>query len=689
MSDVSNHQTFEKQREAMVRRQIQARGIRAEPVLRAMARVPREAFLPEAIQEFAYEDSPLPIGEQQTISQPYIVAYMTDALNLQGGERVLEVGTGSGYAAAVLAEIAREVYTVERHEILARQAEGILRVRGYDNVRVIHGDGTRGWPEAAPYDAIVVAAGGPAVPDSLKHQLAIGGRLVIPVGTSSIQALVRVTRVDENEFREEQLTGVRFVPLVGDEGWEDPGRKSINFVGNIAEPGPEAEDAPSAAELRRPRPDDTATPALITSAAQPIDDLDSVSLDMLLARIGPARVVLIGEASHGTSEFYRFRARITRELIEKQGFNLVAVEADWPDASRIDHYVQHREVAASEWTAFSRFPTWMWRNEEVREFVDWLREHNAGIDDPGQRVGFHGLDLYSLYTSIHEVLEYLSRVDPEAARVARERYGCLTPWQSDPATYGRAAVSGRYRECQTEVVAMLGDLLKKRLDYAAEHDGSAFLNAVQNARLVTNAERYYRSLYEGFADSWNLRDGHMFETLRGLLEQRGSDARAVVWAHNSHLGDASATDMAARGEYNLGQLCRQTYGNGAYLIGFGTHGGTVAAASNWDGPMEVREVRPSLPESWERLCHDAGIPAFMLGLGHTHPGQLRERLLEQALERAIGVIYRPETERFSHYFMARLAAQFDEYIWFDQTRAVTPLDTRRLDGMPETYPFAT
>lgn len=666
-----------RQRQEMVERQIAARGIDSPPVLEAMRRVPREAFVPPSMREFAYEDAPLPIAESQTISQPYIVALMTDALHLVQGDRVLEVGTGSGYAAAVLGEIAERVHTIERHEQLAAQARAVLAQLGYDNVEVIVGDGSEGWPQAAPYEGIVVAAGGPAVPESLKRQLAVGGRLVIPVGASAQrQSLIRITRVSENEYREEGLGEVRFVPLIGTGGWKDADSRPSDIPGASATP-------PAAPRRERPSFSDGGR---IATAAEAFDRIDDADLTRLLARIGDSRVVLIGEASHGTSEFYRFRARITEALIAQKGFSVVAVEADWPDASRIDHYVRDARTPPAEWSAFTRFPTWMWRNTDVRDFVHWLRDFNLAVDDPGKRVGFYGLDLYSLFTSIEAVLAYLDDIDPDAAAIARERYGCLTPWQSDPATYGRAALSGRYRECEKDVVAMLSALLNKRLEYTT-HDGLRFLDAVQNARLIANAERYYRSMYSGYAESWNLRDQHMFDTLQSLLKHGGGETRAVVWAHNSHIGDASATDMTARGQLNIGELCRKTYGNEAYLIGFGTHTGTVAAADDWGEAMEVKTVQPSLEGSWERLCHDAGIPSFSLALREPASRALGRRLQETRLERAIGVIYRPQTERASHYFNARLGAQFDEYIWFDHSKAITPLENKAALGMPDTYPF--
>jgi protein-L-isoaspartate(D-aspartate) O-methyltransferase len=661
---------FRELRKEMVEKAIFARGVRSHLVLNAMRKVPRESFLPAQLREFAYDDAALPIEEGQTISQPYIVAFMAEALALRGGEKVLEIGTGSGYAAAVLSEIAADVYTVERHGPLAEKAAATLADLGYHNVHVLHGDGTRGWPEHAPYDAIIVAAGGPTIPESLKDQLKIGGRLVIPVGADlHVQELVRVTRIAQGKYRREDLADVRFVPLLGEEGW-----------------------APEEAEPARVRyapPTGTISEEKlvkrITDAAESFSSIDAVDLVPLLERVGDARIVLLGEATHGTSEFYRMRERISRELIVKKGFRLIAIEGDWPDAARVDHYVRHLEYPPSEWTAFARFPTWMWRNNEVRDFVNWLREHNAATKHKA-RVAFHGLDLYSLYVSIRSVLNYLDQVDPEAAKVARQRYGCLTPWQGDPATYGHAALTGSYRTCEPHVVRALTELLEKRVAYV-EHDGERFFDAVQNARLVTNAERYYRIMYYGSRASWNLRDEHMFTTLKNLLAFYGTASKAIVWAHNSHVGDSAATEMASRGEHNIGHLCRQEFGGSAYLVGFGTNSGTVAAASDWDGPMEIKKVQPALPKSYERLCHATARSCFMLGLRNRADLTGAQGLGKPQLERAIGVIYRPETERASHYFQAILPRQFDEYIWFDDTRAVTPFDTAELAGLPDTYPF--
>lgn len=663
---------FTAPRNEMVDHQIAARGVRDRMVLKAMKMVPREKFLPESLREFAYDDTPLPISAGQTISQPYIVAFMVEALALQGGEKVLEIGTGSGYAAAVLAEIAGEVYTVERVEELAEEAASVLDLLSYHNVHILCGDGTKGWPEHAPFDAIIVAAGGPKIPESLKEQLKIGGRMVIPVGkTSTSQELVRITRKSKTEFKTEDIADVRFVPLIGEEGWKTK---------EALEPGVAAKKLPARIEKSAPE-----TSQLIRDHCEPFEYIETVQLQPLLDRIGDSRLVLIGESTHGTSEFYRMRELITRELIAQKGFSFVGIEADWPDAARIDHYVRHLEYRPAEWTAFARFPTWMWRNREVREFVDWLRHHNEGL--PGlARAAFYGLDLYSMHRSIQRVLEYLHDVDPETARIARMRYGCLTPWQEDPATYGHAALSGTYKTCEHEVVRILTDLLQKQPEYIP-HDGEKYLDAVQNAKLVANAEKYYRVMYYGSRASWNLRDGHMFATLNSLLDFHGPRSKAIVWAHNSHLGNAAATEMSYRGEINLGQLCRNQFGNDCYSIGMGTHTGTVAAASEWSAPMEVKQVVPSLPQSYERLFHDSGQPKFMLPLRNCRSNRLRDELRKPRMQRAIGVIYKPETELASHYFEARLPDQFDEFIWFDETTAVAPIQTAELGGMPDTYPF--
>ena len=656
-----------RRRRQMIDLQVAGRGITNPLVLEAMRRVPRERFVSEGLQEFAYEDSPLPIEVGQTISQPYIVAAMIEAAEVQPCDRVLEIGTGSGYAAAVLSMAADQVYTIERHPELAELAKKRFRELGYDNIEVRVGDGTLGWAEAAPFDAIIGTAAGPQVPKPLREQLATGGRLVMPVGKKRDQRLVRLRRVAPDSYEEDDLGDVRFVPLIGEHGWTDDERKTQR----------------AGAAIRTKRPDAS---SLVREAAEPLPDFDDSAFGEMFDRFADARVVLLGEASHGTSEFYRARAAITRRLIERHGFSIVAVEADWPDAAAIDRYVRHKAPVSEAERAFRRFPTWMWRNTDVDAFVRWLRAYNKPLAE-SQRAGFYGLDLYNLSASIRAVLNYLDKADPEAATIARERYGCLTPWQHEPQSYGRMAITLGYAKCEAPVVSMLHDLLRKEMEYRAR-DSEDFLDAVESARLVRDAEAYYRAMYFGSAESWNLRDRHMFETLDHLLDFKGPDAKAVVWAHNSHIGDAAFTEMGlVREEINIGQLCREKFGASAMLIGFGTHTGTVAAATDWDAPMDVKRVLPSRPDSYERIAHDSRVPRFLLDLRAGRNDEVRRELLDTRLERFIGVIYRPDTERLSHYSAAQLPRQFDAYVWFDETRAVTPLPTESQPGEEETYPF--
>ncbi len=636
-----------------------------------MRSVRREQFIPKEVQADAYADTPLLIGSGQTISQPYIVAFMLEALALRGGEKVLEIGAGSGYAAAVLAQIAGQVYTIERIGQLAERAATNLDAAKCTNVHVRHADGTEGWLEEAPFDAILVSAGAPVVPKSLMHQLKVGGRMVIPVGGDQLsQELIRITRVEEGEFQREDIADVRFVPLIGKEGWE-------------SEVSDWETSSPRVIQTR-PRVS-LSVPSLIAQHSETFVDCAEANLEPLLRSIGDARIVLIGEATHGTSEFYSLRARITQRLIEDKGFNIVSAEADWPDAARIDQYVRQHNAPFSDWTAFARFPTWMWRNEETRAFVDWLHAWNATLEQ-GDRTAFYGLDLYSLYTSSRAVISYLETVDAELATVARERYGCLTPWEADPAAYGRAALRGTYQKCEQAVSHVLTELLERRLSLEP-HDGDRIFDATQNARLVANAERYYRIMYYGSRASWNLRDSHMFEMLGNILEHRGPNSKAIIWAHNSHVGNAAATEMSRRGEHNIGQLCREHFGPECFSIGLGTNDGTVAAASAWDQPMQVMQLRPAHAQSYEYLFHIANAPGLILTMTNPQARELRERLENPKLERAVGVIYRPDSELASHYFEAILPRQFDAYIWIDRTSAVKPLATAELHGLPDTYPF--
>jgi len=429
----------------------------------------------------------------------------------------------------------------------------------------------------------------------------------------------------------------------------------------------------------------------IRAAALPLDG-GARDYDALLDFVGDARFVLLGEATHGTHEFYEERARITQRLIEEKGFHAVAVEADWPDAYRVNRYVRGQGEDADADAAlsgFQRFPNWMWRNTDVQAFVEWLHGHNR--KNAGRQVGFYGLDLYSMFTSITEVLGYLDKVDPQAARLARERYACFDHYEEDSQHYGYTASLSLSESCEQGVIEQLNLLQQRALEYM-QKDGAdeAFFYAQQNARLVKNAEEYYRTMFRGRVSSWNLRDSHMAETLDALaqhLSKDGEPAKIVVWEHNSHIGDARATEVGQLGEWNVGELARKAYDGDTRLIGFSTYEGTVTAASEWDAPAEHKRVRPGMPGSYEALLHDVGIERFFLPLREA--GAAREALMQRRLERAIGVIYLPRTERHSHYFSAQMARQFDAVIHIDRTSAVTPLDPGggwHSAEPPETYP---
>jgi erythromycin esterase-like protein len=447
----------------------------------------------------------------------------------------------------------------------------------------------------------------------------------------------------------------------------------------------------------------TMTVALTRSVAHAVNDAAHPlvgapeDFDPLIDRVGEAHFVLIGEASHGTHEFYRIRAEITKRLILTKGFTAVAVEGDWPDAYRVNRYVRGFGADADASVAlegFKRFPQWMWRNADVLDFVGWLREHNDGLAAK-KRAGFYGLDLYSLHASLESVVRYLRVVDPAAAQRAVTRYGCFDRFGDDPQAYGYATTLGLSQSCETEVVAQLVELRRAAAEYA-RRDGRVaeddLFSAEQNARVVANAERYYRAMFGSRVSSWNVRDQHMAETL-GTLEQflgrSGQPAKIVVWAHNSHIGDARATEMGAGGELNVGQLARQRHGNDAVLVGFSTYSGTVTAASDWDEPAQRKIVRPALPQSYESLFHEAGPKNFLLDVGAQN--EATTELAHARLQRAIGVIYRPETERQSHYYHATLPRQFDMVLHYDTTRAVEPLERTgewERGELPETYPTA-
>lgn len=454
---------------------------------------------------------------------------------------------------------------------------------------------------------------------------------------------------------------------------------------------------------------------VLRGAARPLPDEGlregsgrSSGYDELVRRAGDARVVLIGEATHGTLEFYRERAAITRRLIEEHRFGAVAIEGDWPDAHRVHRFVRGDSDedadarAADALRGFRRFPAWMWRNEEVKDFVSWLRRRAVRGSPP---VGFHGLDLYSLYSSADAVIRYLDRLDPRAAARARHRYGCFEHFNDDTLAYGYAASFDLESSCENLVVAQLHEMRdryatsicrKSRGGTDAKRAADELFFAERNAQVVRTAEEYYRTMFRDRVASWNLRDRHMMETLEALLEHMerrdGEPSKVVVWAHNSHVGDARATELGRRGEWSLGQLARERYGAGCYSIGFSTHTGTVTAASRWGGVAKRARVRPSRPDSYEWLFHELSLATgWRRFLVYPPDPELADVLGPPRLQRAIGVVYRPASERASHYFEARLARQFDAMIHIDETHAVEPLERPGAwhgGEVPETFPSA-
>jgi erythromycin esterase-like protein len=435
-------------------------------------------------------------------------------------------------------------------------------------------------------------------------------------------------------------------------------------------------------------------PEAVARIARPIYGEDE--LDQLIDLLGNARFVLLGEASHGTHEFYDLRASLTRKLISERGFAAVTIEGDWPDALRVDRYVRFvgvgdDETANEALAGFRRFPQWMWRNRDVESFVEWLRAYN-GSRLSETRAGFYGLDLYSLHASIAAVLSYLDEIDPAAAERARQHYGCFDHVEGDLLRYGIQAQFGIVQDCEDEVVAQLVEVQRRRAAGSGRSpSGDAWFNAMVNAHLVRDAEAYYRAMFGRHNDAWNRRDTHMADALDLLADQLGQEdrrAKLIVWAHDSHVGDARASALGHDGQTSLGTLMRERHPDEVALVGFTTHTGTVACAHDWDEAGMREHVQPSLPGSWEELFHDAGIARFMVT-----SAALKRSIGERSerLHRAIGVVYRPETERRSHYYHSRLADQYDIVVHIDETHAVQPLEPpapppEAETEPPETYP---
>ncbi|OGS74294.1 MAG: hypothetical protein A3F91_04410 [Flavobacteria bacterium RIFCSPLOWO2_12_FULL_35_11] len=638
-----------------IRTQLKDKGIKNQLLLDAFENIPKTFFLSKEFYPYTFENTTIENELIKVEPRIFAVAKMLENLKIKTGDKILAIGLDSVYVLAILSGICKEVYTVEENEAYAEWALEVLKNVNITNVFIAVGNHKKGWKEKAPFDAILITSEFEEVSNHIKEQLKIGGQLLVPIGPDWAHIIFEIIeRVSETGYNIEKLKDNFFI--------RNP--KILPEIGTEDFPEKEIVDE-------------------ITAKTQAFSSIKEFPMDKLLERIGDAQVVLLGEASHGTSEFYVTRQEITKALIEKKGFNFVCAEADWSDAEQINSYVRNQQTQ-KDWAPFMRFPQWMWKNKEVLHFVEWMKKYNAKNNN---KTGFYGLDLYGLENSIELVINYLEKVDADLANLAKSKYSCITPYMTDPAIYGKLVVSHQLESCEKEVLKMLVDLLKNKnkLNHAPE-----YFYAYQNANVIVDAERYYKAMYYGSAESWNLRDFHMFYTLKSLLSYFGPQTKAVIWAHNSHIGNALATEMYSRGEINIGHLCKEHFGEKSYHIGFGTHTGTVAAAHNWGNAMNVIKVNNSLPKSYENLCHKTQISSFTLPLREQFAGKkLRKLLNTPKLERAIGVIYRPETERQSHYFQAVLPAQFDEYIFFNESQAITPITPTNVSPkLLENHPFA-
>lgn len=634
--------------------QLKDKGIKNQILLKAFQDIPDEFLLSEYLHPYFYEDVRIENEFKKIEPRVIVVARMLEQLKVKEQEKILIMGVDSIYILVVLSKIYKEVYTIETNETYAKWILDVLKTFNITNVFTKVGAYEIGWKEKGPFNTILIASEVKEVLDNIKKQLKVGGTLLAPIGPDWAHVMLELTeRISETEYKEKALRDTYFIPQP----------RVLPFLSEATNPDIELVDE-------------------IGINSIPFKTINDYPIDQLLDRIGDAKVVLLGEASHGTSEFYLTRQAITKALIEKKGFNFVCAEADWSDAEQINNYVRN-DYKQQDWMPFARFPQWMWKNKEVLDFVEWLKKYNERHQNI---IGFYGLDLYGLENSIDLVIKYLEEHDKDLASLAKKRYACIAPYMTDPTTYGKLVLTNQLKGCEKEVLNMLYDLLKNRnkLNHSRE-----YLYAYQNSTVVVNAERYYKAMYYGSAESWNLRDFHMFYTLKSLLDYFGTESKAIVWAHNSHIGNALATEMYSRGEINIGHLCKEYFGDKSYHIGFGTHAGTVAAAKNWGNSMMVMNVNNSMEGSYENLCHKTHIPNFTLPLRKKDTEiKLRELLSTPKLERAIGVVYRPRTERMNHYFQAVLPSQFDEYIWFNTSKAVTPITTKNISSkLLDFHPF--
>jgi protein-L-isoaspartate(D-aspartate) O-methyltransferase len=620
--------------------QLKDKGISNPLLIKAFQNIPKEFLFSETLHPYFYEDIKLKNEFEKIEPRVIRIARMLEQLGIKREEKILIGGVDSIYILVVLSKIYKKVYTIETNKTYASWTLDVLKTISITNVHIKVGNLKFGWKEKAPFNAILMASEFEKPPYNLKKQLEVGGKLLIPIGPDWAHTMLEIIqRISKTQYDLNVLRDSYFVPSP----------KVLPEIG------------------AKQFPDDEIIDEISENAIQ-FKDFKGYFIDQLLERIGNAKVVLLGEASHGTSQFYITRQEITKALIEKKGFNFVGAEADWSDAEQINSYVRN-QYKHQDWIPFARFPEWMWKNNEMLNFVEWLKQFNLKHQNT---IGFYGLDLYGLENSIDLIINYLENIDADLAGLAKSRYACIAPYMSNPAAYGKMVLSKQMVSCENEVLKMLHDLLKNKnkLNHSLE-----YFYTYQNATVIVDAERYYKAMYYGSAESWNLRDFHMFYTLLSLLSYFGSETKAIVWAHNSHIGNALATEMYSRGEINIGHLSKEYFGDKSYHIGFGTHTGTVAAAKNWGGNMEVMKVNNSLTGSYENLCHQTQIANFTLPLRENDSGKrLKVLLSTPKLERAIGVVYKPESELLSHYFQAVLPSQFDEYIWFNETSAITPVN---------------
>jgi len=652
---------FAAARNRMVHEGLVRRGISDRRVLDAMATVPRERFLPAESAVSAYEDRPLPIGSGQTISQPYVVALALEAAAVQPTDRALEVGTGSGYAAAVLDELAAEVWTVERHGDLVVDASESLRATLHGGVHVRWGDGALGWPEAAPFDVVVVSAAGERIPAPLLDQLADGGRLVMPVGPADGHQELVVVRRDGDRLDREELGPVQFVPLLPERATR-PVRAHRHPTGGTAAADP---DLSPAERLAR--------------ACEPFSSITGADLSGLLQRVSGARVVLLGASTLGTSEFVQVGARITRALVDQLGCRTVVLDADWQDVAALDAWCAGIDPRPDEPPPCAAFPSWRWRNQEFGALLAWLRRR-ATADDGSDPVRLVGLDIDAGDCVRAEVLDALDRSDPAAADALRRRYAADIPWADG--LVGPPALSGRAAAAVDRVVAQAVEAARERLEHP--FGPGEFLDPTALDDLVRSTPQSVVATVSGGPNWWSERERRAARFLRSIVDR--AEGPVVVWSHATRVGDAAATNLDLGGGSSLGQACRSAFGDDAYLIGMGSGTGSVAAATSWGGHTEVLPLEPARAGSLEELLDASHLPAFLLDLRATRQHRVGAELGGRRPQRVVGPVVGPALTDRPAVLRGVLPQQFDEYVWIGATSAVVPVpvpvDTARADRFP-------